>query len=136
MRQNPTRPSDELFDPDTWDEMLPEHAQEPADAMYAKVREANKYETRVGIWKARLVRRFQRTGANLKHPRDRATLDKFVGEDPLWKALIADQQFANREAQMYAAVALVEEQKRTNQLLSEIRDELRTQAAIIMSKSS
>jgi hypothetical protein len=120
MRQNPTRPSDELFDPDTWDEMLPEHAQEPVDAMYAKVREANKYETRVGIWKARLVRRFQRTGVNLKHPRDRATLDKFVGEDPLWKALVADQQFANREAQMYALVTLHEDLEDVKALLRQL----------------
>src|SRR5690348_18428800 len=100
MRQNPTRPPDEVFDPDTWDDMQPEHALPPVDAMYAKVREANKFETRVGIWRRRLIRRFERTGAKLSHPRDRATLDKFVGDDPLWKSLVADQQLANREAQM------------------------------------
>jgi hypothetical protein len=123
MRQRSTRaglPENERFTPSTWPEMEEHHALPPHEAMYAKLREANKYETHAGVWKRRLFRKLFRMDPR----RDQASLDKFLGEDPLWKGLVADQQFANREAQMYALVAIWEAQNRTNHLLSKICDEL------------
>jgi hypothetical protein len=41
--------------------------------------------------------------------------------------MVLEQQFGNREAQMYGTVAQVEEQRRTNELLQKILEELRGQ---------
>jgi hypothetical protein len=120
MKQTSTRPFavDERFNPDTWPVAQEQHMRPPHVSMYAKLRDANKQETRASIWRGRLSRKLSRQDRR----RDQASLDKFVGEDPLWKGLVADQQFANREAQMYGIVAIWEAQNRTNELLTEIKD--------------
>jgi hypothetical protein len=56
--------------------------------------------------------------------RVQSTLDKFVGEDPLWMALVADEQYANREGQLLGIAVLIQEQQQTNKLLEEILEVL------------
>lgn len=54
-------------------------------------------------------------------------LDKLVASDDVFKTIVADQQFANRKAQMYGLAAICELLAHQTSLLIEIRNLLATE---------
>jgi hypothetical protein len=98
----------------------PWHQRSNTELFRMKRREANALEARTNEIGRRVKRRHLRADPR----RDQDTLDKFVSDDPHWKAAVGNQQFANREAQMYGIGALIDLLQAQNKILECISNQI------------